>query len=47
MLGKKGMLDVLITASLACKNLGIDQHYLRDWKKNKQKILRMKKGAIT
>jgi hypothetical protein len=46
MLGKKGMLDVPISASLACKNLGIDQHCLRDWKKNKQKILQMKKGVM-
>ena len=44
--GKGGMLDVPITASRACKNLGIDRHCLRDWKKNKQKILQMKKGAI-
>jgi hypothetical protein len=44
--GKKGMPDVPITASLACKNLGIDRHCLRDWKKNKQKILQMKKGAM-
>jgi hypothetical protein len=46
MLGKEGMPDVSITASLACKNLGIDQHSLRNWKKNKQKILQMKKGAM-
>jgi hypothetical protein len=46
MLGKKGIPDVPITASLACKNLKIDQHSLRDWKKNKQKILQMKKGAM-
>jgi hypothetical protein len=28
--GKKGMLDVPISASLACKNLSIDRHCLRD-----------------
>jgi hypothetical protein len=40
------VLDVLITPSLACKNLRINQHSLQDWKKNKQKILQMKKGVI-
>jgi hypothetical protein len=42
---KKGRLDVPITASLAAHNLKIDQSSLREWKKQKQRILRMKKRA--
>jgi hypothetical protein len=43
--GKKGGPDVPITASLAAHNLKIDWSSLREWKKQKQRILRMKKGA--
>jgi hypothetical protein len=43
--GKKGRPDVLISASLAAQNLGIDWSCLREWKKQKQRILRMKKGV--
>jgi hypothetical protein len=42
---KKGGPDVPISASLAAHNLKIDQGSLREWKKQKQRILRMKKGA--
>jgi hypothetical protein len=44
--GKKDTPDVPISASLACKNLGIDRSSLREWKRDKQRILRMKKGAM-
>jgi hypothetical protein len=43
---KKDCPDVPITASLASKNLGINQSSLREWKKQKQRILRIKKGAM-
>jgi hypothetical protein len=43
--GKKDRPDVPISASLAIENLGIDRSCLREWKKQKQRILRMKKGA--
>ena len=36
---------VPISESQASKKLKIDQHSLREWKQNKQKILAMKKGA--
>jgi hypothetical protein len=42
---KKGRADIPISVSLAAGNLGIDQSSLREWKKQKQRILRMKKGA--
>ena len=37
--------NVPILTLLASKNLGIDQHSLREWKIHKQRILRIKKGA--
>jgi hypothetical protein len=43
--GKKDRPDIPISASLAAGNLGIDRSCLREWKKQKQRILRMKKGA--
>jgi hypothetical protein len=43
--GRKDRLDVPISAIIAAENLGIDRSCLREWKKQKQRILRMKKGA--
>jgi len=43
--GKKGRSDGSITVSLAAHNLKIDRSCLREWKKQKQRILRMKKGV--
>jgi hypothetical protein len=43
---KRGAPDIPISVSLACKNLGIDRSSLREWKRDKQKILRMKRGAM-
>jgi hypothetical protein len=46
MLGKKeGDLMVPISLRLVLLNLNVDQHYLREWKEQKQKILQTKKGA--
>jgi len=42
---KKDKLDIPISTSLAAGNLGIDRSSLREWKKQKQRILRIKKGA--
>jgi hypothetical protein len=43
--GKEGGTDIPITTSLTAHNLKTDRSSLREWKKQKQKILRMKKGA--
>jgi hypothetical protein len=37
--------NIPISTLLASKNLGINQHSLREWKIHKQRILRIKKGA--
>lgn len=36
---------VPISLRMASSKLKVDQHYLREWKEQKQKILQMKKGA--
>jgi hypothetical protein len=43
---KDGAPDTPITATLAAKNLGINRSSLREWKRLKQRILRIKKGVI-
>jgi hypothetical protein len=42
---KEGDPMVPISLRLASSKLLVDQHYLREWKDQKQKILQMKKGA--
>jgi transposase-like protein len=43
--GTKGRANTPIPLRWAARTLGIDRKQLRDWKKNKTKILYMKKGA--
>jgi hypothetical protein len=44
-LGTKGRANTPIPLAQAARTLGIDRKQLRDWRRNKTKILHMKKGA--
>jgi len=45
MLGKKNELDIPISLTVALAKLKINQKSLREWKNQKLRILRIKKGA--